>query len=123
MTAVGQAALTAGSLRSLSGLHAVVTGSAGGIGSAIVRHLLELGATVHGLDRDVVGQQRLATELNGDGRYVPHVVDLADRAGCDRALAGLQELLSGRCDILVNNAGVSRLRSFQESDDDLLDFL
>lgn len=110
-------------MQPLSGRQAVVTGTAGGIGGAIVRRLIEQGATVHGLDRDLRGQQRLAAEFNADGRFVPHGVDLADRASTDRVLNGLLELLNGRCDILVNNAGVSRLRSFPQSDDDLLDFL
>jgi len=107
----------------LAGRHAVVTGAAGGIGSAIVRSLLAHGAIVHGLDRDLAGQQRLAAEVNAAGRFVPHEIDLSDRPGTDRTVAELTSALAGRCDILVNNAGVSRLRSFAETDDALLDFL
>jgi short chain dehydrogenase len=107
----------------LGGRHAVVTGAAGGIGSAVVRSLLAQGALVHGLDRDLAGQQRLVAEVNTVGRFVAHEIDLTDRPGTDRAIADLLGALAGRCDILVNNAGVSCLRSFAETDDALLDFL
>jgi NAD(P)-dependent dehydrogenase (short-subunit alcohol dehydrogenase family) len=107
----------------LSGLQAVVTGAAGGIGSAIVRKLIDQGATVHGLDRDPSVEQRLARELEGSGRFFAHVVDLARRIETDRTLVRLTERLAGRCDILVNNAGISQLRSFAASDDELLDSL
>ncbi len=110
-------------IAALAGRHAVVTGAAGGIGSAIVRSLLAQGAMVHGLDRDLAGQQRLAAEIDADGRFVAHEIDLSDRPGTDRVMAELAGALAGRCDILVNNAGVSRLRSFAETDDVLLDFL
>jgi NAD(P)-dependent dehydrogenase (short-subunit alcohol dehydrogenase family) len=106
-----------------AGLQAVVTGAAGGIGAAIVRGLIDLGITVHGLDRDRAGQQRLIAELNGDARYVAHVVDLADRADTDRVLAEVLAALAGRCDILVNNAGISRVQPFSATDDGLLDLL
>ena len=111
----------------LAGRRAVVTGAAGGIGSAIVRKFVELGAEVHGLDRDSDGMDRLTAALNADagqaGRCVPHSVDLADRADTDRVIESLLQALDGRCDIVVNNAGVSRIRSFVASDDALLDGL
>jgi NAD(P)-dependent dehydrogenase (short-subunit alcohol dehydrogenase family) len=117
-TSTGRAAL-----QPLSGRRAVVTGAAGGIGSAIVRTLIDQGAEVHGLDQDVAGQSALAEALAQTGRYVAHVVDLAERTACDRTLADVQRLLEARCDVLVNNAGVSVLRPFGASDDALLDAL
>lgn len=106
----------------LSGLRAVVTGAAGGIGRAISRQLIAQGAIVHGLDRDADGLREAALEF-GAGSFVPHTVDLADRAGVDRMLIDLLARLKGRCDILVNNAGVSRLRSLTDTDDILLDWM
>jgi NAD(P)-dependent dehydrogenase (short-subunit alcohol dehydrogenase family) len=106
----------------LSGLRAVVTGAAGGIGSAISRQLIAQGATVHGLDRDGDGLERMAQDL-GAGSFVAHTVDLADRADVDRILVDLLARLDRRCDILVNNAGVSRLRSLTDTDDVLLDWM
>ncbi|MGO9512757.1 MAG: SDR family NAD(P)-dependent oxidoreductase [Steroidobacteraceae bacterium] len=107
--------------QSLSGLRAVVTGAAGGIGGAISRQLIAQGATVHGLDRDADGLERLAQELGG-AAFVPCTVDLADRAVVDRILGELLDKWQ-RCDVLVNNAGVARLRPMAQTDDDLLDWL
>jgi NAD(P)-dependent dehydrogenase (short-subunit alcohol dehydrogenase family) len=100
----------------------MVTGAAGGIGSAIVRHLIAQGATVHGLDRDGDGLVALRRSLPG-GSFQPYIVDLAERTALDQTLAELLERLQGRCDILVNNAGVSRLRALEQTDDALLDWM
>ncbi len=99
----------------------MVTGAAGGIGSAIVRALIEQGAEVHGLDRDERAQQALQKSVAEGARYHAHRVDLTDRVDCDRGVAELRHRLAGRCDILVNNAGLSVLRAFDASDDALLD--
>jgi NADP-dependent 3-hydroxy acid dehydrogenase YdfG len=107
----------------LAGRRAVVTGAAGGIGAAIARSLIGHGAIVHGLDRDLAGLQRVALEAREQGTFIPHEIDLSDRAGSDIVLDRLNLALAGRCDILVNNAGVSRLRAFAETDDALLDQL
>jgi 3-oxoacyl-[acyl-carrier protein] reductase len=104
------------------GRRAVVTGAAAGIGAAIARQLIRQGATVHGLDRDAEGLERMTAEC-GAGGFLGYPVDLADRAAVDRALVGVIEGLGGRCDILVNNAGVSRLLSLSDTDDTLLDWM
>jgi NAD(P)-dependent dehydrogenase (short-subunit alcohol dehydrogenase family) len=109
-------------MRALSGLHAVVTGAAGGIGREISLQLIAQGAVVHGLDRDGEGLERLAQEC-GFGSLAAHTVDLADRGAVDRILVDLLDRLERRCDILVNNAGVSRLRPLNDTDDVLLDWL
>jgi NAD(P)-dependent dehydrogenase (short-subunit alcohol dehydrogenase family) len=108
--------------QSLSGLCAVVTGAAGGIGSAISRQLIAQGATVHGLDLDADGLRRLAEQLPKT-QFLPCAVDLGDRAALDRNLPELVDKLERRCDVLVNNAGVARLRSLAQTDDGLLDWL
>ena len=59
--------------------------------------------------------------LSAGAPYHAHLMDIADRAACDRGIAELRRLLGGRCDILVNNAGLSVLRPFPASDDALLD--
>jgi len=108
--------------RPLLNLRAVVTGAAGGIGAAISRQLVAQGAVVHGLDRDAAGLARAVQDC-GAQCFVPHTVDLSDRAQVDAALGELLTGLAGRCDILVNNAGVSRLASLERSDDALLDWI
>jgi NAD(P)-dependent dehydrogenase (short-subunit alcohol dehydrogenase family) len=105
----------------LSGRRAVLTGAAGGIGSAIARELLAQGATVHGVDRDPMGLGALAQEY--PGRFLPYAADLADRGATDRTLGMLSTALGGRCDILVNNAGIARVQSFATTEDALLDRL
>jgi NAD(P)-dependent dehydrogenase (short-subunit alcohol dehydrogenase family) len=107
---------------SLAGLRAVVTGAAGGIGGAITRQLIAQGAHVHALDRDAKALRALAESV-GPGCLTTHAVDLADRGAVDPLLAELLVELRHRCDILVNNAGFSRLRSLEETDDELLDAL
>jgi NAD(P)-dependent dehydrogenase (short-subunit alcohol dehydrogenase family) len=108
--------------QSLSGLCAVVTGAAGGIGSAISRQLIAQGARVHGLDLDAHGLRRLGEKLPKT-HFSPCTVDLGDRAALDRSLVELIGKLARRCDVLVNNAGVARLRSLEQTDDELLDRL
>jgi NAD(P)-dependent dehydrogenase (short-subunit alcohol dehydrogenase family) len=107
---------------SLMGLRAVVTGAAGGIGRAITQQLTAQGAMVHGLDRNADALEALAKSVP-PGSLMTHAVDLADRRAVDRLLAELLVQMQQRCDILVNNAGFSRLRAFEETDDDLLDGL
>src|SRR5260370_15948296 len=119
MSAAPDSTNAARSPQPLTGLHAVVTGAAGGIGTAISRQLIAQGATVHGLDRDGDGLESAVRDL-GVGSFVAYAVDLADRAQVDRILNDLLDRLDRRCDILVNNAGVSRLRSLTDTDDALL---
>jgi 3-oxoacyl-[acyl-carrier protein] reductase len=71
---------TAGRVPELGGRTALVTGTAGGIGSAIATALERHGATVHGVDRDTV-------DVSDAGQ----VTALVERIGA--------------IDILVNNAG------------------
>lgn len=106
----------------LSGMRAVVTGAAGGIGCEVARQLIAQGATVHGLDRDGEGLERAAREFRA-GSFTAYRVDLVDRPELDRVLAELLDGLERRCDILVNNAGVSRLRSLENTDDAMLDWM
>jgi NAD(P)-dependent dehydrogenase (short-subunit alcohol dehydrogenase family) len=103
----------------LSGRCAVVTGAAGGIGGAIVRQLLGLGAIVHCVDRDREGL-RLVDAQSARG-LVTHVADLADRADTDRVVERLRAATGERIDILVNGAGISRVQPFASTDDALLD--
>jgi NAD(P)-dependent dehydrogenase (short-subunit alcohol dehydrogenase family) len=105
----------------LAGRQAVLTGAAGGIGSAIARELVSRGAKVYGLDRDHEGLRRLEQQF--PGCFVGQEVDLAERSASDRTFDELARNLAGHCDILVNNAGIARVAPFATSDDALLDRL
>ncbi len=89
------------------GKTALVTGAAGGIGSAIVRMLRAEGARVAVADRDVSGVEA-EVRLPGDLTDAAYVDGLA-RAARD-ALGGL--------DILVNNAGIITRGDITKATDD-----
>ena len=94
---------------------AIVTGSAGGIGKAILTHLVQEGAV--GIIWDVQNELAQATtqELLEKGCKVEFIagVDVRDLVSVE---AGVQEVISkyGRIDILVNNAGILRDASLRK---------
>lgn len=86
--------------RTLEEKAAIVTGAAGGIGSAIARVLASQGAVVVGVDADPkitevmnrIGGHGLCGDLT-DGEFSARAVDLAQQ-------------VAGRLDILINAAGI-----------------
>ncbi|GAA0364139.1 SDR family oxidoreductase [Actinoallomurus spadix] len=93
---------------SLTGRTALVTGGAGGIGTAICADLAGLGARVVVADLDEDAARATAAALPD---AVAERVDLADPASIDD-LAGRV----GRADVLVHNAGVSVVEPFVDGD-------
>ncbi|WP_161556527.1 SDR family NAD(P)-dependent oxidoreductase [Burkholderia pyrrocinia] len=91
---------------SLKGKVALVTGGAGGIGQAIAKELLALGATVVLSDRVAA-----AAEATRDLEAEPSKLDFVsfDVADSQAVAKGVGEIVAkhGRLDILVANAGVS----------------
>ncbi len=79
-----------------AGRTAVVTGGARGIGDAIIRALIEAGATVVSLDKMEPEQARPGV------RYLD--ADVSDAASVGAAFAAIE-----RVDVLVNNAGIQRV--------------
>ena len=82
----------------------LITGAAGGIGSAAIEQLRARGARVVGLD------------LHGDGADVL-ACDVRDQASVDSAVAEAIERLGGGLDVLINNAGVGNPQSAGEPPD------
>jgi NAD(P)-dependent dehydrogenase (short-subunit alcohol dehydrogenase family) len=80
---------------------AIVTGAAGGIGSATCRRLAEQGARVVAADIDAAAAEALAAEL-GDA-VTPIAFDLGDPASVEDLIAETVRRV-GRLDVLVNNA-------------------
>jgi NAD(P)-dependent dehydrogenase (short-subunit alcohol dehydrogenase family) len=90
---------------SLSGMAAVVTGGARGIGAAIAETLAANGARVAVADIDADGAAAMASRLPG---AIACTMDVREAAQVERGVATTLAAF-GRIDILVNNAGVNTL--------------
>ncbi|MEW2121233.1 SDR family oxidoreductase [Streptomyces sp. NPDC005474] len=88
----------------------VVTGGAGGIGSAMCHRFASGGARLFVVDIDDVRAERTAAGLPGDG-HVGLGCDLLDRAAVQGALDSVAALY-GRIDVLVNNVGMTSAERF-----------
>ncbi|MCL6739038.1 SDR family NAD(P)-dependent oxidoreductase, partial [Streptomyces neyagawaensis] len=92
----------------LSGLRAVVTGGASGIGLATARALAERGAAVAVLD---LGPDQLPAPLLG------LKADVTDDVSVRAAVGDAVEQLGG-LDILVNNAGIGAIGTIEDNPDE-----
>ncbi|OKI08226.1 short-chain dehydrogenase [Streptomyces sp. CB02923] len=87
----------------LSGRTVLITGSAQGLGAALVRAFHAEGAYVAALDRDDTANRALATGLDPDGeRVLPVHADLRDLAATEAAYRTVRAWRP--VDVLVNNA-------------------
>lgn len=87
----------------------LVTGAAGGIGSATCRRLAQDGAHIVATDIDLAGAQQLAEYLNqqyGAGRAVAVKMDVTNEESV-RAAFEQARLAFGGIDVIVNNAGLA----------------
>ncbi|MBC6445979.1 2,3-dihydro-2,3-dihydroxybenzoate dehydrogenase [Actinokineospora xionganensis] len=95
-------------MRGLEGKVAVVTGAAGGIGSAVASKLLSQGALVGALDGHQAGLDALADRLGGDRDRLEFVTaDVTSGEAVDAAVDRVERRFGG-IDFLVNTAGVLR---------------
>ena len=98
-------------MRGLKDRRVLITGGAGGIGSATAERFVEEGARVVALDRDDEARHRLEGEL-------PALIgtlgaDVSNTEEVVQAFAQVDRLLGG-VDVLINNAGISIRRPFLE---------
>jgi NAD(P)-dependent dehydrogenase (short-subunit alcohol dehydrogenase family) len=99
----------------IDGRIAVVTGAAGGIGSALVAALLDRGAhAVVATDLDRAALEAMAQPLHGDaghggtggGRVFPRVLDVTDERATRRLVDEIEDTL-GPIDLWFANAGLA----------------
>ena len=104
-----------GSLFDLTGRSALVTGAAGGIGSAVAAALARAGAAVLVSDLDPAAAEVVAKRLVADGGKADSIaLDVRDRASVDAAAERAAGLADGTLHILVNNAGVTAPAMFAD---------
>ena len=95
----------------------LVTGAAGGIGSAICRHVAQDGAHLVATDIDRNSAEELATHLNkqfGAGRAVAVKMDVTNEESVRTAFVQAK-LAFGGIDVIVNNAGLASSASITET--------
>jgi meso-butanediol dehydrogenase/(S,S)-butanediol dehydrogenase/diacetyl reductase len=96
-------------VRGLQDKRVLITGGAGGIGSATAARFLAEGARVAVLDSDSAAVARLERELPGlSGTFR---TDVSDPQAVAHAFAELEHLFCG-LDVLINNAGISVRQPF-----------
>ncbi|MBU2645647.1 SDR family oxidoreductase, partial [bacterium] len=85
--------------------HILVTGAGGGLGSAFIRILIELGAQLVISDRSPEITERLQSRYAGHNRIIAVPADLSVPGEAGKlAETALTEL--GHIDVLINNAGI-----------------
>lgn len=86
----------------------VVTGAAGGIGSAICRRFASEGAVVVVTDVNAEGAEETAAAMrDAGGQARSFAADIATPEGCRAVIADVIAV-EGRIDVLCNNAGINR---------------
>ena len=92
----------------LTGRSALVTGAAGGIGSAVATALARAGAAVLVTDLDGSAAAAVAEKIRAEGGTAEsYALDVCDRQTADAAVSTAAALTDGTLHILVNNAGVT----------------
>src|SRR6478672_1219468 len=95
----------------------IVTGGAGGIGSAACRAIAAEGGKVLVADLDATAAESVAVEITANGGIATSVgVDVTDRPQVQAMVRTAVEAF-GALNVIFNNAGMNRPRSFMEVDE------
>lgn len=97
----------------LQGRKVVLTGAAGGIGSAVARRFLAEGAFLCLVDDRGAELKQLAQELDASDRVLTTELDVSDEAGCNKLAAIVDEAWKG-VDVLINDAGQFPVKAFED---------
>jgi NAD(P)-dependent dehydrogenase (short-subunit alcohol dehydrogenase family) len=97
-------------MRGLADKRVLITGGAGGIGTATAARFLEEGCRVVVLDQDLAALSRLKGEL---ALYGTLQADVTDPEEVAQAFGELDAMLGG-LDVLINNAGISLRHPFAQ---------
>jgi NAD(P)-dependent dehydrogenase (short-subunit alcohol dehydrogenase family) len=89
----------------LSGRTVAITGSTGGLGSAVATALRHRGANLALLDRDPAALSAQSEALGGPSLALPFTVDVQDLSSLDTAMHAAAEHF-GRLDVVIANAGI-----------------
>ena len=98
-------------MRGLKDKRVLITGGAGGIGTATAARFLQEGSRVVVLDCDDAARRRVEQVLPALSGSIS--VDVSDPDNVARAFKELDELLGG-LDVLINNAGISIRHHFMD---------
>jgi meso-butanediol dehydrogenase/(S,S)-butanediol dehydrogenase/diacetyl reductase len=105
----------------VAGRVVVVTGGAGGIGTAACRAIAAEGGRVVVADLDGERARTVAKSIGADGGEATSVaVDVTDR-GSVRAMIGTAVDTFGELNVIFNNAGMNRPRGFMDVDEENFD--
>ena len=100
----------------LSGRVVLITGAAGGIGTALAHRFADAGARVALGDLDPARLAATADSTVGDGGTAIAIpFDVTDTDACRAAVAHVAAEWGG-IDVLVNNAGITHLSLFRDTD-------
>lgn len=102
----------------MSGIEALVTGAASGIGRAIALRLAREGARVWVTDLNALGAGEVAAQIAASGgAATARPLDVTSRPDLER-VAGEIYASCGRLDLLIVNAGVSTMNHFLDLTDE-----
>ena len=85
----------------------VITGGAGGLGTALIDQLLVQGANVAALDLNV-------DNLTSTNNLLPIAVDITNKNALEQAISQVITTFS-QIDILINNAGITHMSTFKQT--------
>ncbi|MFZ5866592.1 MAG: SDR family oxidoreductase [Thermodesulfobacteriota bacterium] len=102
--------------RDFSGKTVVITGAAGGLGSAFARRFGKAGAKLGLLDVSADALQNLSGEFESNGvENVALACDITRSEDCRDAINAVIQRFGG-IDVLINNAGITHRSAFRETD-------